>query len=144
MRKTIIIIVVILVVGFGIFYIVSNNSQTYTPPVSNNQQTNMNPVSNAPAISSPNTSATPVPLSATISIKNFSFDPTTLTIKSGTKVTWTNDDSVTHTITSDSGSLLNSGTISPGQSFSFIFTNIGTENYHCSIHTTMRGNIIVQ
>jgi plastocyanin len=59
-------------------------------------------------------------------------------------VTWTNNDSVAHTVTSDSNGLLNSPTLSPGDSYSFTFPNSGSTNYHCNIHTMMRGTVIVQ
>lgn len=90
------------------------------------------------------TSNNNTPKASSISIKNFSFSPATLAIKTGTKVTWINDDTVSHTVTSDSGNLLNSGTLSPGQSFSFTFTDTGAVNYHCSIHPMMKGKIVVQ
>jgi plastocyanin len=39
---------------------------------------------------------------------------------------------------------LNSGTLTPGQSFNFTFTSSGSVNYHCSIHPTMKASIVVQ
>lgn len=76
-------------------------------------------------------------------IENFSFQPITRNIKVGMKVIWTNKDSVSHTVTSDSGSLLDSGLIAPGTTFSFIFTEPGTYSYHCVPHPSMKGSIIV-
>jgi plastocyanin len=81
---------------------------------------------------------------ASVGIKNFLFNPVTLTVKTGTKVTWVNDDVVSHTVTSDSGNVLNSGTLSPGQSYSFTFTSEGTFNYYCTLHPMMKGKIIVK
>ena len=137
MNKIIIAIVVLIIVVVGVYYLVFNNnsSQTptntsYTPPASNNQNVN--------------TPRTPAVSGATVEIKNFSFSPSTLTVKVGTKVTWTNSDSAPHTIVSDSGNIFNSPTLSSGQSFSFTFTNPGIVDYHCSIHTTMKGKIIVE
>ena len=78
-----------------------------------------------------------------VSIANFAFSPQTLTVKAGTKVTWTNKDSVTHTVTADKGAF-NSGPLSPGNTFSFTFTQAGTYSYHCSIHTSMMATIVVQ
>ena len=78
-----------------------------------------------------------------VSIQNFAFNPSTLTVVNGTSVTWTNNDNVGHTITSTSG-LFHSGTLSQGQTFSYTFTIPGTYNYTCSIHPSMRGTIIVQ
>lgn len=66
-----------------------------------------------------------------------------MSVKSGTTVTWTNDDSVAHTVTSDTGSVLNSSSIAPGQSFSFTFTTPGTYAYHCAIHPGMKATIVV-
>jgi len=76
-----------------------------------------------------------------VSIKNFAFNPPTATIAKGGTVTWTNDDQVTHTVT---GSGFGSGQLSPGQSYSFTFNEAGTFTYHCSIHTSMTGSVIVK
>jgi plastocyanin len=78
-----------------------------------------------------------------ISIENFAFSPDTVTIAIGTTVTWKNKDSVNHTVTSQTG-VFDSGTLSNGGSFSFTFTQAGTFEYHCSIHTSMHGTVIVQ
>ena len=78
-----------------------------------------------------------------ISIMNFAFSPLTLTVKTGTKVTWTNKDTVTHTVTDDK-SAFNSGLLTPGNSFSFTFTQAGTYSYHCNIHHSMMATIVVQ
>jgi len=79
-----------------------------------------------------------------IEISNFAFVPSEITIKSGETVTWTNNDSTPHTITSDSGNELDSGSISPGQTYSHTFNTAGTFDYHCSIHTSMKAKIIVE
>jgi plastocyanin len=78
-----------------------------------------------------------------VSIKNFAFDPPTLTVPVGTTVTWTNNDSTAHTATADDGSF-QSGHIDPGQTFSFTFNTAGTFNYHCEIHPNMTASITVQ
>lgn len=89
------------------------------------------------------TTTTSVPQTSAVTIQNFAFNPSSLTIKVGTTVTWTNQDSSTHTITSDSGNELNSGNIPSGQTYSHTFNSVGIFNYHCSIHTYMRGTITV-
>ena len=75
-------------------------------------------------------------------IKGFSFQPEVLKVKVGAKVTWTNDDTVAHTVTADTNSFA-SGNLQPGGSFSFTFTRPGTYAYHCSIHPSMHGSIVV-
>lgn len=77
-----------------------------------------------------------------VSIKGFAFNPSTLTIKTGTTVTWTNEDSAPHTITS--GSNFDSDTIASGQTFRKKFDQSGTFDYICSIHSSMKGKIIVE
>ncbi|MBA2285383.1 MAG: cupredoxin domain-containing protein [Ktedonobacteraceae bacterium] len=79
----------------------------------------------------------------TVGVSNFTFSPGALTVHVGDKVTWTNNDSVAHTVTSDNGKF-DSSTLAPGASFSFKFTKAGTYDYHCNIHTSMHGSIIVQ
>jgi plastocyanin len=68
------------------------------------------------------------------------FVPTTDTIKTGTTVTWTNRDTMPHTVT---GTGFNSGDIAPGGSYSHQFQSAGAFDYHCSIHTVMQGTINV-
>ena len=67
-----------------------------------------------------------------------------LVVTMGTTVTWVNQDSMPHTATSDSG-VWDSGTLTQGQTFSFVFSTPGTFPYHCSIHgvASMSGTIQV-
>jgi plastocyanin len=76
-----------------------------------------------------------------ISIKNFAFSPSVLTVKQGTKVTWTNQDSAPHQIKSET---FNSDSLGQGESFNFTFSNKGSFNYICSIHPSMTGKIVVE
>ena len=76
-----------------------------------------------------------------IEIQNFAFNPATVTIKVGDRLTWTNNDSVQHQIKSDT---FNSTPLSKGQIFSFTFATAGTFDYSCAIHPSMHGRIIVQ
>lgn len=78
----------------------------------------------------------------TVTIQDYSFQPSTLTVPKGTTVTWHNLGSVDHTVTSDKNGMFDSR-VSSGKVFSFTFSTPGTYNYHCSIHTSMRGTIIV-
>jgi plastocyanin len=78
-----------------------------------------------------------------IAITNFNFDPETITIKAGSTVTWTNQDSVAHTVVAQDGSW-KSDNLAKGASFSYTFAKPGTYAYICSIHPTMKGTIIVQ
>jgi plastocyanin len=80
-----------------------------------------------------------------ITIDNFAFSPTPLHVKHGTKVTVTNKDSTTHTWTADSGSALTwtSPDLPTGSSYSFTFAKAGTYSYHCKIHPSMTGTVVV-
>ena len=78
-----------------------------------------------------------------VNIQNSAFAPPTTTIKVGDTVTWTNRDAFSHTSTSDTGAW-NTGVITAGTSGSFTFTSAGTFAYHCSIHSFMKGTVIVQ
>jgi plastocyanin len=98
--------------------------------------------------------ASPAAGGAAVTIENFAFTPQTLTVKTGTTVTWTNKDSTTHTVASADGistgakttGLFASGSLGPGDTFSFTFTQPGTYFYLCTIHRgepTMHGEIVV-
>src|SRR5207253_9894245 len=58
-------------------------------------------------------------------------------------IRWTNQDTTTHTSTSDSA-VWDSGNIATNGSFSFAFDTPGAYPYHCSIHPSMTGTIVVQ
>jgi plastocyanin len=75
--------------------------------------------------------------------KDFMFAPTSLTIKAGSTVTWTNHDDEPHTVVSTTG-LFRSGALDTNESFSFRFEKAGTYSYACSIHPRMIGTIVVQ
>jgi plastocyanin len=78
-----------------------------------------------------------------VSIKNLSFNPSSLEIKINTVVNWINNDSTDHNIIADNGQF-DSKTLSRGQKFSFQFNSVGEYSYHCSIHPTMKAKIIVK
>ncbi|MDY9923198.1 cupredoxin family copper-binding protein [Methanobacterium sp.] len=78
-----------------------------------------------------------------VSIQNFAFNPSTLTVKAGTTVTWTNKDSTNHPVASDTG-VFASGDLNNGDSYSYTFNQTGNYPYHCTTHTSMKGTIIVQ
>jgi plastocyanin len=81
---------------------------------------------------------------AQVTLQNFAFSPTSVTVKVGDTVTWTNKDSTGHTVTADDGTTFTSPTMATGATFSFTFTKAGTYAYHCSIHPSMTGTIVVQ
>lgn len=78
-----------------------------------------------------------------IVLKGFKFNPSEVTVKVGSKVTWTNDDSATHTATGDERQF-DTKSIKPGAKAPFTFTKPGTYSYHCNIHPTMTATITVQ
>lgn len=92
--------------------------------------------------SSKSSSSTPPPDKPDITLANFAFNPATLTVKVGATVKWANQDETPHTVTSDAGDW-DSGELSKGQSFNHIFTQTGTFTYHCAIHPSMKGTIVV-
>jgi len=78
-------------------------------------------------------------------IDDFRFGPAVLTVAVGTKVTWTNDDSDPHTVTSAAEpKVIKSPPLDTGDSFAFTFDKPGTYRYFCSIHPHMQGTIVVQ
>lgn len=80
------------------------------------------------------------PVIAEVSIVDFTFTPANMTVEEGTTVVWTNLDPVDHTVTAETFS---SGTLEPGDSFSFDFEEVGEYEYTCSFHPAMTGKITV-
>jgi plastocyanin len=71
-----------------------------------------------------------------------SFSPNPVEVKVGETVTWVNDDSGRHTVTSKDG-VFDSGMMGKGQSFSFTFDKAGEYPYFCEPHPTMVGTVVV-
>jgi len=78
-----------------------------------------------------------------INIQSFAFVGGTITVALGTQVTWTNKDSSPHTVTSDSGTELSSGSLGQNATYSHTFNTAGTFPYHCTFHSSMTGSITV-
>ncbi|GEM_PF-1412444 len=76
-------------------------------------------------------------------ISGFAFSPPEIHIPVGSMVTWTNQDSTSHTITSDTAEF-GSNLLAKNEAFSFTFTKKGTFPYHCSPHPSMQGRVVVE
>jgi plastocyanin len=81
--------------------------------------------------------------SGVVSVADFTFDPAETKVAAGTKVTWNNEDPAPHTVTEVDGGF-DSGTLDPGDSFSFTFEKAGTYRYRCNIHPEMEGTVEVE
>lgn len=78
---------------------------------------------------------------AQVLIKDFKFQPATITINKGDTVTWTHPGPATHTVKfSDS----ESPGLTKGGTYSKTFDKTGTFNYECGIHPYMKGTVIVK
>ncbi len=77
------------------------------------------------------------------------FNVSNLEVSAGTTVTWTNQSSANHTVTSgtrgedDEGELFDSGSIAPGGTFSYTFEDAGSYAYFCDFHPGMSAEVTV-
>lgn len=78
-----------------------------------------------------------------IEIADFKFGPETVTVKTGTEVTWTNSDDAVHTATADDSSF-DTGDLNTGDSASVTFDKPGTFTYYCRFHPFMKATVEVQ
>lgn len=134
-------LIVVLVAGY---FLLSNRSpQT---------QTNLTPT---PTETSPSPSASPATSSAqlqttSVKITSSGFVPTTVTIKAGDSVTWTNDDTSIHTVNSSPHPThtdyapLNLNQLKSGESKSLTFPQAGTYKYHNHLRPSLTGSVVVQ
>ncbi|MDP3941180.1 MAG: cupredoxin family copper-binding protein [bacterium] len=124
-NKNIIVGVIVVLVLIVAGYFVLNKSASQMPGAATQQTTGVTAATN------------------TVTIQNFVYSPSTITVKVGDSVTWTNRDSVGHSATADDGSF-DTGVLSQGQTGSVTFTKAGTYTYFCSVHPNMKGTVIVQ
>lgn len=80
---------------------------------------------------------------ADVTIDNFIFTPQSLTVKVGTRITWTNRDDIPHAVMSDSAEF-HSQALDTDDSFSFTPTKPGTYSYFCSLHPKMTAKVVVE
>jgi Icc protein len=93
----------------------------------------------APAAAGPAANA-----SRTVSISNFTFAPTAMSVRAGQELTWVNEDDAPHTVVgSDAGSPLKSPALDTGDRYSVTLTRSGIYRYFCSLHPHMTGSIEV-
>lgn len=131
-KNILIILGVIVVLGLGFYFLRGRGSYKTVTTVPTSTST-------------PSASGLPAVGGSKITIQNFQFSPSSLTVKAGDTVTFTNMDSVAHTIVSDDGTTFDTGSLAQGQSNSFTApTKLGTYAFHCSIHPTMTGTLIVK
>lgn len=135
-KATLGVIIAIIVIAGAIWLYTANNPEQ-TPSPSGTQEEGTPELSDTPDI--PNTQA-----NLQTTIRGFAFTNKTIKIKAGTTIIWTNEDTVGHTVTSDSGTELNSKLLAKGESYSHTFTTVGTYNYHCAPHPSMKGTVIVE
>jgi len=151
MKKGIIIgVVAIILVAGGIYWFIQSQNNTNNTPLyqttDNSSQSPTTPTttnsSQTTTIPNSPTTQVPIPVTHNVTIQNFSFNPSSITIKKGDTIVWTNKDSMAHTITGNNGGPASSP-ISANSTYSFMFNNIGAFPYHCSIHPSMTGTVTV-
>ena len=78
------------------------------------------------------------------------YDPDPINVAMGATVTWTNDDTTLHTVTSGSpesgaasGSEFDSSYLAASKTFQHAFASAGTFDYYCTLHPFMVGKVVV-
>ena len=74
--------------------------------------------------------------------------PSLILTKKGDSVTWVNEDSAFHSVTSgfyeSPTELFDSGHLDPFESFTFTFDDVGDYDYFCTLHPWMKGQVTVE
>lgn len=141
MRRGIVTLAVVVVIAIAAWLLFANGNSS-----NDNQTNNSDTAANQTPAASNNSGTNSIQSESAgkITIANMAFSPSQITVNKGDTVTWTNNDSMAHTVTSDTGSELDSGDIQPGSTYSHTFNTAGSFQYHCSIHPSMRGTIVVK
>jgi plastocyanin len=105
--------------------------------------TNASPAANI-VVAANSLAAVAATLKNTVVIRNFAFQPATLTVTAGSKVVWTNRDEEPHLVVSAGAQFPASPALDTDDSYATTFAKPGTYTYFCSIHPHMVGTIIVK
>lgn len=171
MKKStfIIIATVVTLIIIGVVIANKTNTKQSAPPDSSTQGMNMNGMSASDTAAMQDaqknsdnqgdmidlTNQTEV----SMDIKDFKYEQPNIKIKKGTKVTWTNRDTVRHNVMAEhegSDQAHNPPTadqvdpnelagplLAKGESYSFTFKEVNSQPYHCSPHPFMKGSVTV-
>lgn len=82
--------------------------------------------------------------STNVTIAGMQFLPSTIRVKAGEHVTWINNESIPHTVTSHNNGLLASERLGRGSVFTHTFEQPGTYTYYCALHPSMTGKVVVE
>jgi plastocyanin len=91
---------------------------------------------------SPSQQGAPVMGVTHMNMQNFAYQMAHIQVRTGTTVTWTNQDSAPHSVTFKNG-MKDSGLLYQGQSFSYTFNTPGTYQYYCTVHPNMVATVTV-
>lgn len=141
----VVVVVAVVIVAAGGSNKNDTSSNSTSDTMKMNDQQSSKSSSSASSSSSSSTSSSNAVATNAVTISNFAFSPATITVKAGTKVTWTNQDDVRHSVSPDSPSAdFSDGSLfGKGESYSFTFTKAGTYKYHCAPHPYMKGTVVV-
>jgi plastocyanin len=132
MPRVIWVVLILVVILGGVYYVGSRGLVKLPIAMSSN---------------SPDVTSSP---SDTVNYSPSGFFPSVLTVKPGTRVTFTNNNGGQLSVNSDPHPIhtdyppLNLGTIDDGQSKSLVFDQAGTYKYHNHLNPGLRGTIVVQ
>ena len=95
--------------------------------------------------STPETAVAQVAGPGAVVIKDYDFVPNSVTVKPGTTVTWTDDDTADHWVVSAPASpeAFDLGRQGTGKAVTHTFTKSGTYPYYCNLHNYMKGTVVV-
>ena len=86
--------------------------------------------------------AEPAVFAKSVVIGDSFFQPESITVEAGETVIWTNTGQFTHTVTAEGGEF-DSGTISPGTSYTLQLTTVGNYGYYCTVHGPIQSGILI-
>ncbi len=135
--------VVILVILVGAGFFIMNGSKTTVTVQNTPAQPEVAP-SPAASIAKAGLTGDTTPIKVVdVLIQNFAFNPATITINAGDTVNWKNKDSANHQLASDSGNEIGSSVLATEGTYYHKFLTAGNYSYHCAIHSSMKGTVIV-
>ncbi len=83
------------------------------------------------------------PMTYTVHMKNFVFDPASVSVPAGATVVFKNDDAAAHTVTLRGKDGFDSGNLDGGAEYKHVFAKPGRFDYVCVYHENMKGTIVV-